>query len=264
MTSVVAAREPQRILVAGDIHGDEGWFRELVARARAADCQAIVQLGDLGYWPRIKHYSDFLDALPHALVEAEIDLFFIEGNHDDVDVLLDDDLTEAGVFRRVAERVFYIPRGTRWGWGGVRFLGVGGGYSLDRDLRRAGFDWFERETLSEAELAAILEPGGEVDILVSHDCPAAIARRLGFELTSAPLAHQCALDTIVDRLVIPLVLHGHLHQSHVTFERSGEGDGHFYLAVGFAAEIAPVGNFLIFDLASLGQLLARVRAKAIC
>ena len=49
--------EPSRLLVAGDLHADESWFENLVYYAREQRCQAILQLGDLGYWPRIKHYQ---------------------------------------------------------------------------------------------------------------------------------------------------------------------------------------------------------------
>jgi len=77
--------EPSRLLVAGDLHADESWFENLVYYAREQRCQAILQLGDLGYWPRIKHYDDFLRTLPRQLEGADLDLYFVEGNHEDLD-----------------------------------------------------------------------------------------------------------------------------------------------------------------------------------
>jgi len=143
--------EPSRLLVAGDLHADESWFENLVYYAREQRCQAILQLGDLGYWPRIKHYDDFLRSLPRQLEGADLDLYFVEGNHEDLDALFDTDFAQVRPFRQIEERVYHLPRGAQWRWHGLRFVSVGGGYSLDKKLRIPGYDWFERETLSEGE-----------------------------------------------------------------------------------------------------------------
>jgi hypothetical protein len=79
-----------------------------------------------------------------------------------------------------------------------------------------GYDWFERETLSEGELHAILEERGEIDVLVSHDCPARVALELGMLPIAASLSHRRALATIVERMRPALCLHGHLHRTHRT------------------------------------------------
>ena len=147
--------EPSRLLVAGDLHAAQSWFENLVYHAREQRCQAILQLGDRGYWPRIKRYDDFLRSLPRQLEGAGLDLYFVEGNHEDLDALFDTDFPQVGPFRKIEERVYHLPRGAQWSWHGLRFVSVGGGYSLDKNLRIPGYDWFERETLSKRELHAI-------------------------------------------------------------------------------------------------------------
>ncbi len=46
---------PRRVLVAGDIHGNVSWIRRLCDLAQQHDCDAILQLGDFGFWP---HHPD--------------------------------------------------------------------------------------------------------------------------------------------------------------------------------------------------------------
>lgn len=250
--------EPSRLLVAGDLHADESWFENLVYYAREQRCQAILQLGDLGYWPRIKHCDDFLRSLPRQLEGADLDLYFVEGNHEDLDALFDTDFPQVGPFRKIEERVYHLPRGAQWRWHGLRFVSVGGGYSLDKELRIPGYDWFERETLSEGELHAILEERGEIDVLVSHDCPARVALELGMLPIAASLSHRRALATIVERMRPALCLHGHLHRTHRTLWEDEES-GVRCLVIGLADETQRSANVRVFDLAELAALVGRIR-----
>jgi len=249
--------EPSRLLVAGDLHADESWFENLVVYAREQRCQAILQLGDLGYWPRSKH-DEFLRSLPRQLAGAELDLYFVEGNHEDLDALFDTDFPQVGPFRKIEERVYHLPRGAHWSWHGLRFLSVGGGYSLDKELRSPGYDWFERETLSEGELQAILEERGEIDVLVSHDCPARVALELGLLPIAASLSHRRALATIVERMRPALCLHGHLHRTHRTLWEDEES-GVRCLVLGLADESQRSANVRVLDLAELAALVGRIR-----
>lgn len=61
-----------------ELHADESWFENLVYYTREQRCEAILQLGDLGYWPRIKRYDDFLRSLPRQLEGADLDLYFVD------------------------------------------------------------------------------------------------------------------------------------------------------------------------------------------
>ena len=127
---VVCPHPLEEIAVVGqayDIFADESWFENLVHYVREQRCQAILQLGDLGYWPRIRHYDDFLRSLPRQLEGADLDLYFVEGNHEDLDALFDTEFPQVGPFRKIEARVYHLPRGAQWRWRGLRFVSVGGG-----------------------------------------------------------------------------------------------------------------------------------------
>jgi hypothetical protein len=71
-------------------------------------------------------------------------------------------------------RLYHLPRGYRWKWHGRRWLACGGGVSLDRACRRGGIDWWPQEEISDLQEAALIG-AGVADVMVCHDCPAAVA-----------------------------------------------------------------------------------------
>ena len=155
------------------------WLIELAEIARAQRCEAIVQLGDLGFFPRRRFGRLFLAGVELLLERMNLRLFFLEGNHDDLDALWRTKLPLVGGFAAVGERVFYLRRGQRFRWHGVRFLAVGGAHSLDRGWRLQIEQtprtlWWPEETLSDADVARACR-GGRVDVLLAHDCPAGVA-----------------------------------------------------------------------------------------
>src|SRR5262245_13462714 len=85
-----AAPPPQRILVAGDWHGDQAWalnvikrVPELLASERA---RLVLQLGDFGIWPG-RDGQRYLAAVGWALDQVDAQLWFIDGNHEDFTLL---------------------------------------------------------------------------------------------------------------------------------------------------------------------------------
>ena len=258
MTAESGAPEPRRILVAGDWHGNEDWALSVIRRVPSMLAheprRLILQLGDFGVWPDRagQHYLARVAAL---LAEVDAELWFIDGNHEDFPQLARlarGDRTPDG---RVVVRpgLFHLPRGYRWTWHGLRWLGCGGAVSLDRAQRTEGVDWWPAEEISDAQEAAVIA-GGHADVLVSHDCPAGVAHTFGRpppEWDPADLArndaHRRRLQRIVDAVQPSRIMHGHLHRA---YQRSCDFGYGPVQVTGLDAD-SRLRNFAVLDVADM-------------
>lgn len=258
--SVVA--EPRRLLVAGDIHGDRTHLQKLIRIAKEHDCQAILQVGDFGFWLHRSDDARALRGISKALEKESIDLFFIEGNHDSYDSLWGYDHPTNDGWPTISPRVYYAPRGSRWTWRGKRFLAVGSGVSMDKPSRlnreakngKPHTYWWPQEALTD-EQVELISNGGEVDVIVSHDCPLGASLdgtdAIGEKTDPDSTDNRRRLRRIVDAAAPQLLLHGHYHHRH-----SG---GYMSYPLGRVVRIEGLGmngmgeeSYLILDVDTLG------------
>lgn len=55
-------------------------------------------------------------------------------------------------------------------WAGVRFLGLGGAFSVDRNARKVGRSFWFEETITDEEVELACENGKDgVDVMLAHD-----------------------------------------------------------------------------------------------
>ena len=156
-------KEP--ILFGGDAHGDANYVDILASRAVKLDVKKLVLLGDVGFfWPGGEIFTEV--DVPRIAAKYDIDIYGIDGNHDNHAKLRHD----ATDFVEVGERFFYIPRGHSWTWGESKFLGIGGAYSVDKDVRVAYVDWWPNEMPDEDDIQRAVDVG-EVDIVLAHEFP---------------------------------------------------------------------------------------------
>jgi predicted phosphodiesterase len=215
---VLVQRSSLRVLVAGDTHGNTRWVTNLCALASERSCDLVLQLGDFGFDPASPSGARFLDSVDSACAEEDLQLLWIDGNHEhhrDLRRLAID--AEAPV--AVRDHVWYVPRGVRLALAGVRFGFLGGAFSVDWRLRVPGTSWFEEETPTDSDLACL---GDEpLDVLVCHDAPAGVPLQSGIWLNDADQLRADKVQNLLRRaveLTAPrLVLHGHWHHRH-TFE----------------------------------------------
>lgn len=160
--------EPTRLMVAGDWHGARHFATQALERAKRDGCEAVIQVGDFGYWPQWEEHTQsqtghcaYSRALRKRAEELQIRLYWIDGNHENHHAL------EPG---QGDEWLRHLPRGHRWNWWGKTWMAIGGGVSVDQDRRTPGFDWFPEEILNHEQLDHVMRDG-EVDIVVAHDCP---------------------------------------------------------------------------------------------
>lgn len=216
---------PDTILVAGDIHGDLKHLVYLYEVAAEEQVDAIVQVGDFGYWENEQIGIDFLDAAEEGFLLTGVPMCWIDGNHENLPLLIErygpaapgGHCRNKEGFWRIRAGVWYIPRGTRWVWRGRHFMGLGGAYSIDKAhriklQRQDGHQrWFPTEQLTDADVERALADDARLDVLFTHDRPR--EARVPWDRHDILLAvpNQERIQQVVDRLRPRLLIHGHLH-----------------------------------------------------
>lgn len=218
--------EPRRLLVAGDVHGDAAWFDVLCRRAQDLGCDAVLQLGDFGYWPHLPGGAKFPRRVSSCATRFDLDVYWIDGNHEN-HAALRALPTGDGRAIEIVDRCWYLPRGHRWTWGGVRFGALGGAFSIDWRSRRPGSSWWPEEVTTAEDVEAL--GSGALDVLVAHDAPAGVPLQ-GLALPDVDQVRSDEVRALVAAAVkatMPkLVLHGHWHRRHsfeLTWPVSGGG-----------------------------------------
>lgn len=222
------ATAPDRVVVAGDWHGNTDWavgvIEQLPQLLPDEPHPLVLHAGDFGVWPGHTGRA-YLDAVSAALARVNGTLRFVDGNHEDHNRLV---LYLAGDPHRdrpiqmqgspdAPWRCWWLPRGARWTWHGRTWLALGGAVSVDRAHRRPGRDWWPREQI-DADDITVATSGGPADVMLTHDCPAAVPLKLPvpsrswaqIDLDEAQL-HRQRLQHVVDVVRPSHLIHGHYH-----------------------------------------------------
>lgn len=224
--------DPYRILVVGDLHGDPQSLQYIFETAHQLDVQAIVQIGDYGFWEHHPAGGAFLDLTAEGVQISGIPFLWLDGNHES-HTLLRSKYGPGGPehcptwegFWEIRTGVYYLPRGVRWSWNGHRFMALGGAYSIDKAWRLAQTArdgaprWWPEEELTDAEVEAAINQREEfIDVLFTHDKPFAATVPWDKGIIPATLPNQHRIQKVVDALKPLWVVHGHLHyhyQDHI-------------------------------------------------
>lgn len=219
-----------RMLIAGDWHGSLHHAEWCMKRAQEYGITCIVQLGDFGYW---EHQDDgkFLNQLSSLAKNYGVTVYWIDGNHENHVLLRSTycvpERTDENGFVQMRDRIFYIPRGTVWEWAGVRFMGLGGAFSIDRNHRRVGSSFWFEETLTDEEVELACENGKDgVDVMFAHDVFTGVDLGLVFAMRGKYLtkskpsdANRDRVKTVLDAVRPSRFYHGHYHAYYrQTFE----------------------------------------------
>lgn len=211
---------PDKVVVFGDVHGN---FRQVTRALDVAQHELInvlVQVGDFGIWHG-DHGAQFLDAVNSELEDRDMWLLFVDGNHENFDVLYSYEINREDGTRPVRSRIIHLPRGLRWEWFDRRFGALGGAHSVDRQWRKEDVSWWPEEWVSDSELETFAA-GGPVDVLFMHDSPEGAPNMIvdsginpmGFPLEDLNLAnmHRKRLAQVVNPTSPALIMHGHYHK----------------------------------------------------
>jgi Icc-related predicted phosphoesterase len=206
----------RRVLIAGDTHLNTAWLNRLVDAAAENDCTVIVQVGDFGYFPEHRDGLRYLTAVEHSCAINGVELWFIDGNHDDHTSLANLDHNHLPV--AVSDHVTYLPRGTRRRLGGAVFGFVGGAFSIDWRDRVAGRDWWPNEMTEASDVARLgLDP---LDVLITHEAPAGVNLLSSWKLPAEDQVRADGVRSLIAQAVTTttprLVVHGHWHHGYDT------------------------------------------------
>jgi hypothetical protein len=226
-----------RILIVGDLHCDTLAARAAIDHAAAVHADVILQLGDFGFWPRTEPGRKFLRKVEARLGQVGVDLWWVDGNHDDHKALAARPVRADGR-RRVSDHIWHLPRGHRWTWEGTVWVAAGGAVSVDQKWRTEGVSWFPEEALTDGDVNAIVA-GGKAQVLISHDAPwgvPTLGRELQLDrppvqresewpadLLQASDDHMHRVRNIVDRVSASRVFHGHHHVRYDDLLMSAHG-----------------------------------------
>lgn len=153
--------------VVGDVHAEWGKFNMWLNKKLP---RTVFACGDFGWWPGEPGYEIT------KLKNGNTKIYFCDGNHENHDDLawirkLHPFAMSLNTPIEVAPNVFYCPRGTiKILDDGRKVLFMGGAYSIDKQWRTPGYDWFPGETINWSDMDQI-DNIGEIDIVISHTCP---------------------------------------------------------------------------------------------
>lgn len=199
-----------RTFVTGDIHGvvDERFDARNLARLDVRPEDTLVILGDTGilwYDDRYGRDSWLVEDL-HAAWPGPI--AFIDGNHDNHPALADLRVVPFadGMAGQVDEKLMHLLRGHSYALptdqGTARVATCGGAWSIDRAWRVKGETWWEEEIPNTAELELFenLMDEGDIDYVLTHECPPSCLEAATEESPFGNVTHEDRLTRCLEHI----------------------------------------------------------------
>lgn len=157
----------------GDVHSKIDEYYDLIR-----DIDYSLQLGDVGFAPQYARIQELgIDPARHR---------FVMGNHDDYDHIPPQALGDFGTYAVPSlDPIFYVR----------------GAWSIDKQYRTIGIDWWEQEQLTWSRLEEAIDLFIQTKplIMATHECPVSIAPYvLPTDATVVQTLTTTALQTMLD------------------------------------------------------------------
>lgn len=186
------------IYVTGDTHGDLNRFKDPALKSlRRGD--TLIICGDFGFlWDGSKRER----AVIKKLLEKDYTIAFIDGCHENFDILEQYPLTEwcGGKARIIGNNLIHLTRGQVFTIEDKKIFAFGGGHSQDFDFRRDSTNWWEREQPTHEEIIEAIrnldENSNDIDYVVTHEPPASLKDCLGVDVFQRLEVHAFFEDII--------------------------------------------------------------------
>lgn len=226
----ISKHNPSWIIVAGDWHRNPyaAFPKRVIKLAKELQIDTIVHVGDFGYKFGTTNAYTFEKPLHQALIDAGVHLVWIDGNHENHEMLRTLEPLPNGFIQTGARgNIYYAPRGHRWEWSGKKFGALGGAWSPNWRFLKAGVTLFE--LLEETKPEDLERLGYEkLDYLIAHDVPSRISMK-SFIPGVVPTQTRELLQKAVDRTKPERVFSGHWHTRldfRIPRSDGGESWGH--------------------------------------
>lgn len=208
-----------KVAFAGDWHDNWKYMLNACYWAHQKGAQAIVHVGDFGFWSNGAKY----DELNSRLEKWDMYLLFIDGNHENFPLLNSILVNDEG-YREIRSRIIHLPRGFRWEWYGKIFTALGGARSIDKGWREEGVDWFSEEDITVDDMKKVID-GGYTDFLITHDAPQSakvpldpeFARSFAYKDVFSCELSRYMLEKVCTEIAPMYVIHGHYHVRYDSF-----------------------------------------------
>ena len=217
------------IYITGDIHGSIDIHKLTAKSMKEREAEGgyvpdfkegdyLIICGDFGlmwshegekYYKEEQYWLSWLEERPFTTL-------FIDGNHENFDILDELPVTEwnGGKVHMIRERIIHLMRGQVYNIEGMTFFTMGGASSHDKEYRTEGKSWWSRELPSSEEYEEAVKNlaacQNTVDYIITHCAPLSIQRELEMNYAEDELVRF--LETEVMRKVRYKVwFNGHYH-----------------------------------------------------
>ena len=153
------------------------------------------------------------------LQELPVTVLFIDGNHENFEQLnsYGVDIWNGGKVHFVESRLIHLMRGQVFEIDGKRFFTFGGAYSIDKNLRVEGIDWFPEEMPNRKEYEErwknLERIDFQVDYILTHTGPREVVAAMGYgELSDDEVELRQYLQRVADNTDFTAWYFGHLHE----------------------------------------------------
>lgn len=209
--------ETENIAVIGDWHSDLIYATKIINLLKLYNITYIVHTGDFSYY---SEKSIFIAGLQKLLKKNNMILLFVDGNHENHPLLFNLATNQTTTFKTLRKNIWYIPRGNKWTFNGVLWMGIGGAVSINKKKLVEGSTWFPEEEITKEELSKATT-GDKARVIITHDAPYNIQKLRNLydipmkkhsqEILDKSDNHQKMIEKIMNYHQPDYLFHGHHH-----------------------------------------------------
>ena len=154
--------------ITGDCHQRFDKIYNFIYKMNLTENDNIIVLGDMGlFWRYDKQDADMI--IDFYEDQFKCNLYFIDGNHENFNLLKHIPIIDATGIGKVSKHIFYIPRGTVVNFEGKKCLCLGGADSIDKGRRTENLGWWADEQITQEQIDNVI--AGHYDYVFTHAAP---------------------------------------------------------------------------------------------